>query len=252
MSLHAMKWAAKQRVGCGVAKAVLMCLADYHNAETGQCFPSIQTIMNYTEYSDRTIQKKLFRLTTLGLIRITPRSGTSNAFHLQFEAGTARQQEVEPTPEPPNVVHPTPERGTGDPRTSDGVTGINGNITSPSNARAKPKQLMPDDWQPDPDVAAQLASSFPHLEISHEADQFRDYWLARGEPRADWQAAFRNWVRKSAQSASRPTQLRTPYPTRGERIAELNRQRISAFLSDGDPLEAEPPRPLAIGDYRSR
>ena len=33
-------------------------------------------------------------------------------------------------------------------------------------------------------------------EIGYEWDKFRDYYVSKGERRADWGAAWRNWVRR--------------------------------------------------------
>lgn len=44
MSIAAINWVAKQRVGNSNAKALLFWLAFHHNAETGLCCPGIKTL----------------------------------------------------------------------------------------------------------------------------------------------------------------------------------------------------------------
>jgi len=63
----------------------------------------------------------------------------------------------------------------------------------PKNERSKPKRFIPNDWQPDAScIKACAARGFS---IDAERDAFVDYWISRGEARADWNAAFRNWMR---------------------------------------------------------
>ncbi|MCP8894273.1 YdaU family protein [Shinella daejeonensis] len=58
---------------------------------------------------------------------------------------------------------------------------------------------LPDDWQPDRSFGEN--EGFTDPEIDREADRFRDHW--RQQPgqkgvKLDWTAAWRNWIRKSA------------------------------------------------------
>ena len=259
MSVEAIEWAITQRVGCTVAKHLLLVLASYHNGKTGLCFPSIETIANATEMSERTVYRKLLRLGTLGLVTVQSTRNSSNRYVLHMNRDTTRQMQVESLPADapqPDSQSPQPDTQTGPTCHSVTLTGNNRkepspSVSSPKRARAKATSLMTEDWQPDPAVRDKMAAEYPRLELDHETDQFRDYWLARGDGKADWNAAYRNWIRRSAQSTSRPSQLRAPFPTRAERIAGNNRERLDAFLSHGDPLEAERSRPLAVGYYRS-
>ena len=69
---------------------------------------------------------------------------------------------------------------------------------------------MPKDWKPkDPEVqrCRQLG-----LDVELLAESFRDYWLTRGELRADWDAAFRNNIR-SVSSNPRLLEQFTASPT---------------------------------------
>jgi len=64
-------------------------------------------------------------------------------------------------------------------------------------ARAKPRRRLPEDWKPTP-AHERLATE---LGVDHaaQATAFRDYWRSEGRPKADWDAAFRTWLRKSAE-----------------------------------------------------
>jgi hypothetical protein len=59
------------------------------------------------------------------------------------------------------------------------------------NTRLSPDWAIPDDWK---NWAEQER---PDLDIAAEGLCFRDYWLGKGTTHADWQATWRNWVRRA-------------------------------------------------------
>jgi len=73
-------------------------------------------------------------------------------------------------------------------------------------ARAKtPGTRIPDDWQPD-EVFAQR-EGIGQDRTRREADKFRDYWKSQpGQKgvKTDWDATWRNWVRKAAEAKPAP------------------------------------------------
>lgn len=70
--------------------------------------------------------------------------------------------------------------------------------------RGAAKRRLPADWTPSEQHAA-LAISL-RVDMEREAAKFRDHFVAHGKPLADWDAAFRNWLRKSVEFA--PTERR--------------------------------------------
>lgn len=70
MSNAAMSWAANEHPGKG-PKGVLMCLADRasdHSGEDWSCFPSIESIMSWTDYSRPAVERNLKLLWLAGYI----------------------------------------------------------------------------------------------------------------------------------------------------------------------------------------
>jgi hypothetical protein len=63
--------------------------------------------------------------------------------------------------------------------------------------RRKRRSRMTDDWQPDPEKLAKLRQQFPEILTDVEVPKFRDYWISKGEIRADWDASLRSWVRNA-------------------------------------------------------
>lgn len=64
-----------------------------------------------------------------------------------------------------------------------------------------PVVAFPPDWVPKPDHFAWARNSdavaFPEHVVDAEADEFRDKALAKGTMHADWDAAFRTWLRNA-------------------------------------------------------
>jgi len=65
-------------------------------------------------------------------------------------------------------------------------------------ARTKGARL-PLDWHPSEDLAEWAVRERPNLDYLRTIDSFKDYWKAQPGQRGvklDWNATFRNWVRK--------------------------------------------------------
>ena len=43
-------------------------------------------------------------------------------------------------------------------------------------------------------------------EILREAEKFRDYWLGNGKTKVDWEATWRNWIRRNLESKNNAVQ----------------------------------------------
>jgi len=96
MSWVALSWASKQKVGSSPRKFVLTALANFCDDEN-KCFPSIKTIMQFTELSESTVKRCLKDLDNNNFISIENRfetflgdakRQTSNMYHLQVGVQT--------------------------------------------------------------------------------------------------------------------------------------------------------------------
>ena len=89
MSHYMTALAMKQKGLKPATKIVLYWLADHHNGETGECFPSINRLADVCEMSRRSVENHLETLETLGLIQrvnqFRDRGGkTSNRYLLEL------------------------------------------------------------------------------------------------------------------------------------------------------------------------
>ena len=71
-------------------------------------------------------------------------------------------------------------------------------------APTKRAYALPSDWKPTDEMIAKAKADRPDIDVSVEADKFRDYWTAKGGKegrKLDWDATWRNWVRNARPSA---------------------------------------------------
>ena len=88
-------------------------------------------------------------------------------------------------------------------------TETNPPVGPPQGARAKPKRLIPDDWEPSTTDLAWVAAHYPQLDAWQIAREFRTYWQGCGKPMADWSATYRNRVQKVAGWSQKTGPVRT-------------------------------------------
>jgi hypothetical protein len=75
-------------------------------------------------------------------------------------------------------------------------------------------------------------------QAGYELEKFRDYWCAKARDAAklDWQATWRNWLRKAAESGHGP---RTTPGEPWQAPVSTTSQRVSAALRLAERFEAE-------------
>jgi hypothetical protein len=85
MSMQAITWVDSLTVGDAGAKAVLFCLANYANHESGSCFPGLARIARSTELTERHVKRKIGFLEEHGFIRVSKaRDRRVNAYQLMI------------------------------------------------------------------------------------------------------------------------------------------------------------------------
>lgn len=188
MSVEAITWASKQRVGSPGAKLVLIALANYAN-ERNECWPSQATLAQWTEQSDRTIRTHLTDLESMGLIHRESREVagkfTSDIITLRLDqrqifpaekisAGKKQQFPTEKFSTYPSIEPSIEKRDT----------------------RARGKQL-PDDFTPN-ETHQQMAAEFG-LDLNREVAAFTDFHRSKATAFRDWDAGLRTWLRKAHQ-----------------------------------------------------
>lgn len=108
-----------------------------------------------------------------------------------------------------------------------------------ANASSKKRaSRLPDDWRlPREWGDWAMSEGLSEVCVRREADRFRDYWIGlsgKGASKADWQATWRNWVRKAIDDlARRNTPLRSPsHPNIGDEKT-LSDGTVKQYLGNG-------------------
>lgn len=82
-----------------------------------------------------------------------------------------------------------------------------GNRISPDKPKSNCKTRLPENWFLPKDWGNwALEQGLTESVIRTEAECFADYWRSKGETRADWQATWRNWIRRRRTFERRPLQ----------------------------------------------
>ena len=59
------------------------------------------------------------------------------------------------------------------------------------------KKIINEDWVPSQRTLDRMTELFPGVDIQYEQEKFVDYYLSNGGVSANWEAAFRNWIRRA-------------------------------------------------------
>jgi hypothetical protein len=144
--------------------------------------------------------------------------------HAGVHASIEPASSQHPTSEPPAQTSVDPRSKILDPESGDPpLSPLGGPIDSPRKAalKATPTTELPPGWQPRPEERTKAREL--GVDLAHEVEQFRDSHTAKGNVFADWDAAFRNWLRNAQRFARRTptTQQPTPLQLQLERVRML-------------------------------
>lgn len=84
MSIKAVSWAFDQKLNDPLCKLVLLAVADHYNESSGDAWPSIERLMEYTEASRSTVIRKLKILETTGYMSRKKRYNDTDIYRLNI------------------------------------------------------------------------------------------------------------------------------------------------------------------------
>jgi hypothetical protein len=233
MSLRAMAWAFEQRIGDPLAKFLLIAIANYAD-ERDEAWPSLSRLAGDTEMGRRSVVTKIEVLVEAGLIaRYQSKTEAGDWAHNRYTLLLGGSAPHAPPSAPHALPGGAPHAPGGAPRAHEPSLNNTSRDThlSPSAGKAQlklggPTGLLPD-WEPTERDLQWLAATYPRMEIASETAKFRDYYIARGEQRADWSASFRTWCRRARDH--QPSNLARPGRAG---LSERNHQRVSEMLDE--------------------
>ena len=198
MSVKIMSWAWSQKLE-PTKKLILMALADYAD-DDGVCWPSMNRLADKCNVSRRTILRNINVLKDDGILSSSHRhredgsmSSSRYVIHAETQCDTLRQNVTPPcdtgvTPPATPVSHHEPS------------------LESPFRKERGRAGRIPENWLPSPDnILFAINEGFQENQVGRIADKFKDYWTAasgRNAAKKDWDATWRNWVRREAERVS--------------------------------------------------
>ncbi len=106
-------------------------------------------------------------------------------------------------------------------------------------AKKKRGQRIPDGWMPDGDLITAMAQECPLVDQQMEHRKFADYWAAQPGAKGvklDWNATYRNWIRRASENA----------PRTGNRSTDRMRAGYEAMSGPAPRLDHDPFAPKEI------
>lgn len=162
MTAQAEGWAWKQKLD-PLPKLLLICLAN-HADYRGCCSPPIERLEKDTGMSRRSVFNQLRTLEEAGLLVISKEASAigTNLYQLVHD---------------PSAPATMPAASTGE-------------------AHGKRPHPLPPDWEPGPELIAWAERERPDLGLATCVAMFCDHFTANENRKTDWNAAFRNWIRR--------------------------------------------------------
>ena len=135
--------------------------------------------------------------------------------------------------ESPNPTRPDPTRPEPDPKVNSTADAVEDANKPPTTKRAR---QLPADWQPQPATVDAIRRELPNLDLAREHAKFVDHFTANGKPLKDWDAAWRNWMRRATEYA-RPSRPSRQQETDDLFAAAARRMGVAAPAVHPDVIE---------------
>ena len=124
----------------------------------------------------------------------------------------------------------------------------NGNLEYFKSKKTAMKELKEnvDYWNNDPNTTFKYYyNQYRVRKINYEKEKFTDHYKANGDVKADWDACFRNWIRRSIQFANARGQTKTFNSPYDSKSIQERRKRIYDVASVGDQTSNEKIRKIS-------
>jgi hypothetical protein len=128
------------------------------------------------------------------------------------------------TPTPTPTPTPLPKNPTG--------SSLGGAVAPPAQPKRAPKSVLwpVDSWAGPTDAHRELAAKLGH-DASEQGDRMRDWAKSKAERKADWDAAFRNWL-KNQHAAPRDERSGTQIRLLRPQHQETHRERVERICAE--------------------
>ena len=96
------------------------------------------------------------------------------------------------------------------------------------------KTTMKEGWTASASTYKKMLESYPEVDINYEEEKFVDYYLSTGGVSANWEATFRNWIRRSDEYRKRNVRESQGHSATSTNAISERRKRILDVAKSGD------------------
>lgn len=208
MSIEALSMVLNHSRALGSPKVVLLGIANHLGPDANEgAWPSQRRLADYSNMSERGVQKCIDKLVASGELRVEVAAGHSrnqykpNRYWITIDCPDdcdrsmshrrSERQYTEGGTSVPSGANVSTDRG--EPQFVQTVI----EPKEKSFRGSSRSILVPTDWTPSEKLAAECAAKFPTIVLEHEIGAFIDYSQAKGATYKDFDAGFRNWCRNA-------------------------------------------------------
>lgn len=222
MSIEAMSLVLHHSQATGAAKIILLGIAN-HQGDSG-AWPAVSTLSRYAGVTERRAQQLLRALEESGELIVKPQAGGSGQYKTNLYW----------------VNVSCPESCDGSAMHKSGVKSrdLRGEVLSTSGVKPtspKPKEnlqepkikkatRLDDNFMPTEELLNWAREEFPNVQLKKETYAFIDYWTSLPGQRGlktDWNATWRNWIRRASERAPKIQTYSTSKQTNLEKNISL-------------------------------
>tara|TARA_R100000654_G_scaffold13515_1_gene29380 strand:- start:4089 stop:4760 length:672 start_codon:yes stop_codon:yes gene_type:complete len=186
-SLMAKVW-SDDTIDDGICKFILLCLADYANNETRECYPSYTSIAKRTGFALRTVKSRIQMLSEKGYLKIkSGNSFKSNTYYLY-------PNDKEVVHEVHHVVHDMHHV----------VHEMHPNLSSNLDNSIR------EDWKPKKKTIEEIDRKHGKGILNHDNETYKfiNYYLGTDPTKyKDWERGYHNWCAREAERSAKVTSI---------------------------------------------
>lgn len=206
MSIEALSMVLNHSRALGSPKVVLLGIANHLGPDaTEGAWPSQKRLADYSNMSERGVQKCIDKLVASGELRVEVAGGHSrnqyrpNRYWITIECPDDCDRSMSHRRGEHLDQGRTPVLSGANAGTVRGEPEFVQTVIEPEEEpfKSRKAQQVPSDWKPDEKFAEELKGKFPTLSLDDEISAFIDYGQAKGATYKDFNAAFRNWCRNA-------------------------------------------------------
>jgi hypothetical protein len=235
-----------------VTKLVFLKLADNAN-EKGVCWPSHGIIEGQCWLSKSAVKLHIKKLQNAGLVSVKHRkngsTNQSNYYRINLDLLNRLTSPENPLGHQATEDKALDDLSLGHEMTDGGARDDYRTVKEPSvqpldepsffkrekkeATTTKKSAIYIDDWQASESLITTCLAipNSTDIDINQELEKFKDYYLSKGEQRANWDASFRNWCRNAIDRQKTKPAANSRYFNQPLSISDKASQANEAFLN---------------------